>query len=128
PLAQLPLRPAWLASRAWPELVGTCARLIREGKVLAWGALLDEPGDEAAPVLVTEPWLASLSVVYHLWDRRPEPLFEAAAKRNLAILARQPLAGGALTGNLAPGMHLPPRDDRNALDPATLESIAVEIT
>jgi aryl-alcohol dehydrogenase-like predicted oxidoreductase len=140
PLTQLPLRPAWLGSPAWPELVGTCARLVREGKVLAWGALLDEPGDETLPApitqspdqaalaLVAEPWLASLSVVYHLWDRRAEPLFEAAAKRNLAILARQPLAGGALTGALAPGMHLPPRDDRNALDPATLERIAVEVT
>jgi aryl-alcohol dehydrogenase-like predicted oxidoreductase len=125
PLAQLPLRPAWLGSTAWPELVGTCARLIDEGKVLMWGALLDDPADEAAPALLAEPWLAAVSVVYHLYERRAEPLFAAAASRNLAILARQPLAGGALAGNLGPGVHLPPRDDRHALDDATLERIAV---
>ena len=125
PLAQLPVRPAWVASRAWPELAGTCARLIQEGKVLAWGAMLDDPGDEAAPALAAEPWLAALSVVYHLYERRAEPLFAAAAQRELAILARQPLAGGALAGGLGPGVHLPPRDDRHALDDAALERIAV---
>jgi len=126
-LAQLPLRPTWLGSRAWPELVGTCARLVSEGKVLAWGALLDEPADEAAPALVAEPWLAALSVVYHLWDRRAEPLFEAAIKRELAIFARQPLAGGGLAGFLGPGVSLRPRDDRAAIEPAELERIAVAV-
>lgn len=145
PLAQLPLEPAWLTAPSWPELAGTCARLVREGKVLAWGALLDEPDsqdsqdtqdsqanqdnqdDEAALALCAEPWLASLSVVYHLWNRRAEPLLAAAAKRELPILARQPLAGGALAGNLGPGVRLPPRDDRQALDAAALERIAVAV-
>lgn len=130
PLAQLPLRPAWHASPAWPELVGTCARLVREGKVLAWGARLDEPpaaGDDAATALLAEPWLAAASVVYHLCDRRAEPLLAAAAQRELCVLARQPLAGGALAGQLGPGVRLPPRDDRNELDAATLERIAVGV-
>jgi aryl-alcohol dehydrogenase-like predicted oxidoreductase len=127
PLAQLPLAPAWLGSPAWPELVGTCARLVHEGKVLAWGAWLDDPTDPAAPALIAEPWLAALSVVYHLCDRRAEPLCQAAAKRELAVLARHPLAGGALAGNLGPGMRLPPRDDRNGVDPAVLERVAVGV-
>ena len=127
PLVQLALRPAWLASRAWPELVGSCARLLREGKVLAWGALLDEPGDDAAPALLAEPWLAAASVTYSVCDRRAEPLFAAAAKRGLAILARTPLAGGALAGTLGPGVSLKPRDERNALEPAVLERIAVGV-
>jgi aryl-alcohol dehydrogenase-like predicted oxidoreductase len=123
PLAQLALRPAWIASPAWPELVGACARLVREGKVLAWGAVLDEL--PAEPDLLAEPWLAALSVVYHLFDRRAEALFEAASTHKLAVLARQPLAGGALAGALGPGAVLPPRDDRHALDAAALERIAV---
>jgi aryl-alcohol dehydrogenase-like predicted oxidoreductase len=157
-LAQLALRPAWLASPAWPELVGTCARLVREGKVLAWGAAIDlddlgdlaergehgnlgdlgelgnhgddgKPGDDPALALVAEPWLAALSVVYSLCDRRAESLFAAAAKREpaIAILARQPLAGGALAGNLGPGIQLSLRDDRNELGGATLERIAVAV-
>lgn len=130
PLVQLALRPAWRASPAWPELAGTCARLVREGKVLAWGAWLAEPpaaDDEAAPALLAEPWLAAASVVYHLCDRRAEPLLAAAAQRELCVLARQPLAGGALAGELGPGVRLPPRDDRNELDAQTLERIAVGV-
>jgi aryl-alcohol dehydrogenase-like predicted oxidoreductase len=128
PLAQLALRPAWCASPAWPELVGTCARLAREGKVLAWGVWLDEPpaADAAAPLLA-EPWLAAASVVYHLCDRRAEPVLAAAAQRELCVLARQPLAGGALTGRLGPGVRLTPRDDRNEIDAAALERIAVGV-
>src|SRR5262245_32058040 len=38
PLALLPLRAEWPASSAWPELAATCARLVREGKVLRWRA------------------------------------------------------------------------------------------
>jgi len=124
-LVQLELRPSWLTSLAWPELVGACARLVGEGKVLAWGALLDEVTDEAAPALVAEPWLTALSVVYQVCDRRAEPLFAAATQRELAILARAPLAGGALAGRLGPGVSLTPRDDRNAIEPAMLERIAV---
>ncbi|HEU4730418.1 MAG TPA: aldo/keto reductase [Kofleriaceae bacterium] len=129
PLAQLALRPAWLTSRAWPEVAGTCARLVREGKVLAWGAVLDDPADEAAPAVLAEPWLAAISVVYHLCDRRAEPLIAAADQREvpIAVLVRQPLAGGALTGNLGPGVRLPPRDDRSELDADALERIAVAV-
>ena len=216
PLVQLPLRPAWLTSPAWPELVGTCARLVQEGKVLTWAAWLDdlddlgdlgdlgdlesianhadrveaverttpgglivladltalEPYEEAARLagpparttaadrdgrharldhadaasrapldhpgsasagtatvagLLAEPWLAAVAVTYQLCDRRAEPLFAAAAARKLPVLAHHPLAGGALAGALAPGVRLPPRDDRNALGAAELERIAVGV-
>jgi len=125
PLAQLPLRPAWLGSPAWPELVGSCARLTREGKVRQWGALIGDPTDEAAPALAAEPWLAAISVVYCLCDRRAEPLLAAAVGAERAVLARHPLAGGALAGTLGPGVKLQPRDDRGELDAPTLERIAV---
>lgn len=121
PLAQLPLRAAWRASTAWPELAGTCARLTREGKVVAWGALVDDL-DETALTFTKEPWLAALSVIFNLLDRHAEPLLAAA---KVPVLARQPLAGGALTGNVGPGMKLPPRDDRNELSTADLERAAV---
>jgi len=62
PLVQLPVRVAWLASSAWPELLGTCERLVREGKVLAWGAVVD-PGDTIAeaPPPPPEPVLAGFA-------------------------------------------------------------------
>ncbi len=138
-LAQLPILPAWRESSAWPELAGMCARLVREGKVLAWGAIVDEVA--GAEALVAEPWLVSLHVTFNACTREALPLIQAArtetargetvhgqaAPRTVTILARQPLAGGALAGTLGPGVALVPRDDRRVLDEATLERIATAI-
>jgi aryl-alcohol dehydrogenase-like predicted oxidoreductase len=82
PLAQLPLQAAWRASSAWPELAGMCARLVREGKVLAWGALCagdaaDAPGELAE--LAAEPWLAALSIPSSLCAPRAAAVRPAAA-------------------------------------------------
>jgi aryl-alcohol dehydrogenase-like predicted oxidoreductase len=121
PLVQLPLSAAWRSSTAWPELVGTCERLIREGKVLAWAARLDTV-DEAALAFATDTSFSALSVVFNLCDRSAAALLAAS---KLPVLARQPLAGGALAGTIGPGMKLSPRDDRNELTPADLERAAV---
>lgn len=181
PLAQLELRASWRSSSAWPELVGTCERLIREGKVLAWGALVDQIEDDTGD-LALEPWLVSLSLPFSLCERAAQPVFAAARaalevpggaaaasqhahlmaaglrpelviaaglppdlilaalpststtsneppkparETPIKILARRPLAGGALAGSLGPGAKLRQRDDRNALGTAQLERIAV---
>ncbi|CAN5913738.1 hypothetical protein BH11MYX2_BH11MYX2_35910 [soil metagenome] len=191
PLVLLPLRPTWMKSKAWPEIVGTAARLVREGHVLAWGARLDaedtsfvaeddrdeeereaEP-DLSSPIahltpLLAEPWLVALSVVFNACARTAGALIDAASAplqfgpvapsasaatpfagsslilspfaitepsastaapritRQLAIFARQPLAGRALAGTLGPGVKLTHRDDRN-LDTATLERLALAV-
>ncbi len=124
PLAQLELQHTWLGSTAWPELAGTCERLVREGKVLHWGAILDEL--TGAEDFVAEPWLASIQVTYNACSRLAAPLLDAAHDK-LAILARRPLAGGALAGFLGPGVRLTPRDDRRVLEDAELEQIAVGV-
>jgi len=137
PLVQLPL-PAPPA-----EL---CARLVREGKVLQWGLSVHAPPEPPPPapppptsLLVTpydlpvaptppklafEPWLVSLALPFSLCDRRAEPLL---ADPPLPILARHPLAGGALAGVLGPGVKLALNDDRLAIDAATLERIALTL-
>jgi aryl-alcohol dehydrogenase-like predicted oxidoreductase len=136
PLAQLALRASWRSSSAYPEVVGTCARLVREGKVLAWAAFVDAIEDDTAE-LAHEPWLAAISVPFSLCERAADPIVGAAAavsaaprtsadqERTLAILARRPLAGAALAGTLGPGAKLRVYDERNALDARTLERIAV---
>jgi aryl-alcohol dehydrogenase-like predicted oxidoreductase len=187
PLVQLPLRPSWLKSKVWLELEGCAARLIREGKVLSWGARLDEedvavvvdepardPDEPPPPRTISDelravlavPWFVSLSVPYSLCARAAEPLLaettapvplgpdappppaasssiivsafditmptlapQKPPKRTapLAVFARQPLAGGTLAGTIGPGVRLPPRDDRNAIDAVTLDRIALEV-
>jgi aryl-alcohol dehydrogenase-like predicted oxidoreductase len=69
-------------------------RLIREGKVLAWGAIVEAPGEAAA--VVAEPAFATVQVELHALDRAATPLLAAAAERKTGVLVRRPLAGGAL--------------------------------
>jgi aryl-alcohol dehydrogenase-like predicted oxidoreductase len=114
PLVLVPVRAAWRDSPAWPELAGTCARLVREGKVQQWGAIADEA--------LGEPWLIAQQLVYSVCEHAADALVEAAAP---VVLARRPLAGGGLAGSLGPGALLAPRDDRRALSPAQLEQLAV---
>jgi aryl-alcohol dehydrogenase-like predicted oxidoreductase len=148
PLVQLAgVRAAWLEASAWPEVVGTCERLRREGKLLGWGVAIDDlappppiiigarptaavagPRDTVEalrPLLATG--LATLALPFHLWGRLAAPLIAAAHERGVAIFARRPLDGGALAGDLAPGVRLAPRDDRAALTPARLAAIAVAL-
>lgn len=75
PLALLPLRAEWRTSSMWPELVGTTARLVHDGKVLAWGAEVDDVA--AARALFAEPWLAAFALPFNLCERAAEELFTA---------------------------------------------------
>jgi len=140
PLAQLPVRGSWIATRGWSELRETCERLVREGKVLAWGAIVEQlepaprPRDPEEPVpppaahgLAHEPWLTALQLTYNLCDRRADSLISLALERKLAVLARRPLAGGTLAGTIGPGGRLTPRDDRNDIDESTLDRIALHV-
>jgi len=73
-------------------------------------------------MLLADPQLAALAGRIPSTPAEPgEPI------RSLPILAREPLAGGALAGTLGPGMKLSPRDDRHAIDAAMLERIAVAV-
>jgi len=124
PLVQLPLRIAWRTSTAWPELVGTCARLVHEGKVMSFAAALDTTdvttATDVVDFIATEPWLAALAVTYNACARLDDTILDG----KLPIIARQPLAGGALAGILGPGVRLAPNDDRRTIDDATLARIA----
>jgi aryl-alcohol dehydrogenase-like predicted oxidoreductase len=116
PLVQLPVDAELRASSAWPDLQGTCERLVREGKVLAWGAIVDH----TTPLV--EPWLSSLAIDFSLCARGSAAVLEASATH--AIFARRVLAGGALAGTLGPGVLLSRNDDRHGVD---LDAIALGV-
>ncbi len=103
----------WLDDRTWPELRGTLARLVDEGKVLTWGAIVP---DGAQPLrLPTQPWLAALQLRYSLFDRAAEEyLLPAAVAAKVGVIAREPLAGGALAGDQGPSGVWLPGDERAA--------------
>lgn len=126
PFVQLQLRASWRQSRDWAELEETCARLIREGKVLRWtatavedlGARKLEPDEQPDPSALEVDWLCAIAMPLSMCERKaPRP-----AKQ---LLARRPLAGGALAGTLGPGAKLAVRDDRLDVDDAMLIRYAV---
>lgn len=93
PLAQLDgFHDGWLERPAWPEVRATMERLVREGKVLWWGAIADDP--RGAGAAVDEPLLATIQVPFHIQDRRAGELIERAPDR---CIVRRPLDGGALS-------------------------------
>lgn len=102
PLVQLALAPAWRASPIWPEFAGACARLVREGKVLHWGATaVPFEGDvDGAIALASERWLASLQLPFSLCDRAAEPVLAAA---KAAAATPPPEASAAPPPPLEPG-------------------------
>ncbi len=139
-LAQLPVRGSWIATRGWSELRSTCERLVSEGKVLAFGAIVEDlelqpkPRDPEEPpppplshMLAAEPWLSALQLTFNICHRSADALITLALEKKLAVLARSPLAGGTLAGTIGPGGRLSPRDDRNDIESTTLDRIALHI-
>lgn len=109
PVVQLDLRAAWRSSPAWPELVDTCMRLVREGKALQYAAYIPRLEEDTADLL-GEAWLSALNVPFSLCEREAEPLIAAAEKPPEAAPA--------------PGTELPPVDDALAAAAASDPMIA----
>ena len=72
PLVQLPLRASWLLLPQWPELVATCARLVREGKVMHWGVRVSETSADPVPVVPKRPAPVTLEDVSALLAKEAE--------------------------------------------------------
>lgn len=102
PVVQLELRAAWRTSKAWPELVDTCQRLVREGKALQYAAWIPQIEEDTAELL-GERWLAALNVPYSLCEREAEPLIAAAEKppEPVAPVAEPPPVDDALAAAAA---------------------------
>jgi aryl-alcohol dehydrogenase-like predicted oxidoreductase len=111
PLVQLPLRASWMVTSPWSELVGTCARLVRDGKVLSWGVRVSETSADPVPVVPKRVTIADATALLAQEAPRPRsslillPDEAVAADPSLAIAveltrntgAPPPLADGALT-------------------------------
>lgn len=110
-LAELRAREAAVWTVQMAELRGACENLVREGKVLRWSRWLDAFDEQAvatdAPGAAGTDWLVATSVPFNVCERAAEPLLAAGC-----VLARRPLAGGALAGALGPGVKLARTDDR----------------
>ncbi|HEY9719012.1 MAG TPA: aldo/keto reductase [Trichormus sp.] len=94
-----------------PETYEVLKELKREGKIRAWGVSIFDPLEGLAAMNVGQP--DSLQVVYNVFNTKPaEQLFPLAYERGCAIIAREPLANGFLTGKYLPDSEFESGDIR----------------
>jgi aryl-alcohol dehydrogenase-like predicted oxidoreductase len=80
-----------------PEIFAAMDRLQRDGKLRAWGVSVEkvEEGLKALEV----PGVASVQIIFNMFRQRPADTFlERAQARQVAVIARVPLASGLLSG------------------------------
>ena len=67
-----------------------------------------------AETALSHAGVVSIQIIYNLFRVKPsEALFQKAAERDVAIIARVPLASGLLTGKMSPHSHFAADDHRN---------------
>ena len=83
-----------------PEIFGLFDTLKKEGKILNMGVSVERV-EEAHKAIEYEN-VTSVQIIFNMMRMRPaEYFFAEAAKRNVGILARVPLASGLLTGKFS---------------------------
>jgi aryl-alcohol dehydrogenase-like predicted oxidoreductase len=115
-------RDAWLDASPWPEVAGTMAAVVRAGKVLTWGLGIDDPAQAGRGVVEVD--VAAVGVRWSLLDRAAAAVIAAAATAGRAVIARAPLAEGALIGHLDPAARYRADDERAAWAPGRVAALA----
>jgi len=93
-----------------PEIFEALDRQVAAGKIRAYGVSVEKV--EQALKALDYP-IASIQIVFNLFRQRPaELLFDLARKKNVAVIARVPLASGLLTGKLRANSQFSADDHR----------------
>lgn len=80
-----------------PEIFGEFEKLKEEGKILNMGVSVEKI-EEAIKAIEFEN-VTTVQIIYNVFRQRPhEFFFKRAAKKNVGIIVRVPLASGLLTG------------------------------
>lgn len=80
-----------------PEIFGLFEELKREGKILNLGVSVEKV--EEALKAIEFPNVTTVQIIFNMFRQRPaERFFAEAARRNVGIIVRVPLASGLLTG------------------------------
>lgn len=93
------------------DLYEPLVELKKEGKIRAWGVSIFTPVEGMTAINVGKP--DCLQVTYNIFSFRPEQqLFHTAYEKGCAIIAREPLANGFLTGKYESHPQFGPGDFR----------------
>lgn len=95
-----------------PEVFEALDDLVGEGLILNYGVSVEKI--EEAIKAIEYPNVVSVQIIYNMLRQRPEDLFfELAKARNVAVIARVPLASGLLSGKFGVHTHFDKADHRN---------------
>jgi aryl-alcohol dehydrogenase-like predicted oxidoreductase len=95
-----------------PDVFEALDALVASGKIRSYGVSVEKV--EEALKAIEYPGVVSVQIIYNIFRQRPAELFFREAKaRNVAVIARVPLASGLLTGKLDRNSSFAPDDHRN---------------
>ena len=86
--------------------------IVKKGKIVNYGVSVHKISD--AMEAIQNPNVKSIQMVFNIFRQRPaEVFFKEAKKRNVAIIARGPLASGMLGGKINKETKFAENDHRN---------------
>jgi aryl-alcohol dehydrogenase-like predicted oxidoreductase len=95
-----------------PEVFEALDALVSTGKLRHYGVSVEKV--EEALKAIEYPGVVSVQIIYNIFRQRPAELFFREAKaRQVAVIARVPLASGLLTGKLNRNSQFAADDHRN---------------
>ncbi len=96
-LVQLHCPPTEVYNR--PQVFEALEGLIAKGKIRNYGVSVEKV--EEALKAIEYPGVVSVQIIYNIFRQKPAELFLQQAKaKNIAVIARVPLASGLLTGKM----------------------------
>jgi aryl-alcohol dehydrogenase-like predicted oxidoreductase len=94
-----------------PEVFGYLDDLVTAGKIANYGVSVERV--EEALKAIDYPGVVSVQVIFNIFRLRPaEVFFDLAKRRNVAVIARVPLASGLLAGKFKPETKFEETDHR----------------
>ncbi|MBY3092452.1 aldo/keto reductase [Rhizobium laguerreae] len=95
-----------------PEIFESLNALQKAGKIKGYGVSVEKVEDGLKAI--EYPGVVSIQIIYNIFRQRPDHLFvQEARRRNVAIIARVPLASGLLSGKITRDTHFASDDHRN---------------
>ena len=95
-----------------PELFEALDRMVEEGKIRNYGVSVEKV--EEALKAIEYPHVKTVQIIFNMFRHRPmELFFKEAARKQVGIIVRVPLASGLLTGKMSKDSTFTEKDHRN---------------
>ena len=95
-----------------PQVFAALEAIKAKGKIADYGVSVETV--EEARTAILQPGVVSVQIIYNLFRMKPADVFLAEARaRNVAVIARVPLASGLLTGKMSATSQFAADDHRS---------------